>query len=341
MLGTDGNLILLTGPIFMGTLFGWCFLGILITQVYVYFVCYPDDSRGLKCLVAGLFVLELVQTTLMTHYGWVMLIGNWGSNTENMGLPWSAATFSPMIGLISMIVQMFFAWRIWVLRVATNYPRVAQTVSILIVAIAMLQGCAGIYGGISFGVVRTFDKMASLTWIVELWLGGSFACDVLIAASMIAIFAEAGRGSPWGHTSTMVNKLVIHAIETGAVTALTALLDLLLFELFKNTSIHQAVASVLGKLYTNALLASLNGRKRRQDSIHALQQQSALSLSQIRTLSLIAGGNDMELTLRAATPDRMEESKSHGPIMVEIPKSPVDSLDDGDISMLKVPDSPV
>jgi hypothetical protein len=39
----------------------------------------------------------------------------------------------------------------------------------------------------------------------------------------------------------MVNKLVLHAIETGAITAVTALVDLVLFELYSNTSIHQAV----------------------------------------------------------------------------------------------------
>lgn len=53
-------------------------------------------------------------------------------------------------------------------------------------------------------------------------------------------YVEAGRGSPWNHTAAMVNKLIIHAIETGAVTAVTALVDLVLFELYKDTSIHQA-----------------------------------------------------------------------------------------------------
>lgn len=45
----------------------------------------------------------------------------------------------------------------------------------------------------------------------------------------------------------------------------------------------------------------------------------------------------MELTLRSGTPDYMEESKVPH-IMVELPKSPVDSLesDDCDISMVSV-----
>lgn len=40
----------------------------------------------------------------------------------------------------------------------------------------------------------------------------------------------------------MVNKLIIHSIETGAITAITALIDLVFYELYKNknSSIHQA-----------------------------------------------------------------------------------------------------
>ncbi len=52
--------------------------------------------------------------------------------------------------------------------------------------------------------------------------------------------AEASRGSPWNRTALVINKLIIHAIETGAVTAVTALVDLVLFERYKHTSIHQA-----------------------------------------------------------------------------------------------------
>jgi hypothetical protein len=58
--------------------------------------------QRLRPTVAGLFVLELVQTALMTHYAWKMLIGNWG-RTDSLSLPWSSATFSPLIGLSELL----------------------------------------------------------------------------------------------------------------------------------------------------------------------------------------------------------------------------------------------
>ncbi|KAF9450341.1 hypothetical protein P691DRAFT_773990 [Macrolepiota fuliginosa MF-IS2] len=323
-----------TGPIFLGTVFNWCLLGTLFSQLYTYVLTYPEDTRHLKFLVGGLSVLEVLQTVLTTHHAWEMLVAGWGDTSFDRFLPWSAATFPIMTGLIALIVQVFFAWRIWVLRISTNYTRLAKVMSVLIATIAVIQAAAAFYGGVSFGMVRSWEHVAELTWIVEIWLSGSLACDILIAATMITILIEASRDSPWNHTAAMINKLIVHAIETGAVTAITALVDLIFFELYKDTSLHQAPALLLGKLYTNALMVSLNGRQRRRDSIEFLREQSALS--NIRTITSHTG--DYELTLRSGTPSRLGRSKSKEAIVVHMP---IDDSDRSSLSKIRPLDSPV
>jgi len=322
------------GPIFVGTVLNWCLLGTVSLQVHTYILTYPDDSRRLKSLIWGLFGLEIIQTAFLTHYAWVTLVSGWGIPIDS--LPWSGATFPIMSGLIALIVQLFFAWRIWVLRVSIRYPYFAKIMSVLIAMVAMLQGVAAIYGGIAFSVNRTWEHVEKLTWIVEIWLGGSTTCDILIAAAMITILAEASRGSPWKRSAVMINKLMIHAIETGAVTAVTALVDLVLFERYKHTGIHQAPALLLGKLYTSALLVSLNGRQRRRDDIALIQQLSALG--NIRIYPTVT--EDLSLTLRPGTPNQLDGSRSKNGIVVQIP---LDTISDNGTSMtcMKTYDSPV
>ncbi|KAF9561010.1 hypothetical protein CPC08DRAFT_457920 [Agrocybe pediades] len=59
----------------------------------------------------------------------------------------------------------------------------------------------------------------------------------------------------------MVNKLISNSIQTGLITAACAGVDLALFVSFTSRNYHYVPAYILGKLYTNSLLATLNSRR--------------------------------------------------------------------------------
>nr|GAT51581.1 predicted protein [Mycena chlorophos] len=58
----------------------------------------------------------------------------------------------------------------------------------------------------------------------------------------------------------LITKLIFHAIETGAVTTIAAGVELGLFLTHGENLMHEAPAFLLGKLYSNVVLATLNGR---------------------------------------------------------------------------------
>ncbi|KJA26210.1 hypothetical protein HYPSUDRAFT_36463 [Hypholoma sublateritium FD-334 SS-4] len=168
-----------------------------------------------------------------------------------------------MTGLVSAIVQLFFAWRIWVLKPDSI---VAHCLSMLVVVVALLQSSSAFAGGIKFALASNIEQFAALTPVVKIWLSGSFVCDILIAGSMIWILTAARSSSAFKRTDSLITKLIIHTVETGAITAVTALAELILFIKMDTNFVHEVPALLLGKLYSNVVLATLNGRLRARSS---------------------------------------------------------------------------
>ncbi|EIW76919.1 hypothetical protein CONPUDRAFT_63194, partial [Coniophora puteana RWD-64-598 SS2] len=99
----------------LGYFVNWALLGVLTVQIFLYHVHYPNDSRRIKCLVYALYLWETVQTLLMTSdaFGWfVKNLGNPASLVEYR-LSWFNVPV--MTGAVSMVVQLFFSWRVWIL----------------------------------------------------------------------------------------------------------------------------------------------------------------------------------------------------------------------------------
>ena len=103
-------------------------------------------------------------------------------------------------------------------------------------------------------------------------------CDVMIAVSMtfaVSDFVRADSDSlmtvvfqltrydtSFRKTADLVNKLIRLTVETGALTATIAVVDLILFLAVPNTDYHITPALILAKLYSNSLLVVLNSRIR-------------------------------------------------------------------------------
>ncbi|KAJ6494344.1 hypothetical protein C8R45DRAFT_176316 [Mycena sanguinolenta] len=152
---------------------------------------------------------------------------------------------------------MFFAWRIYVVKGSNPYIRI---VIALIVMTAWMQSLSAIVNGIRYAFTPQITDQIQLAIGVKIWLIGSFVCDILIAVTMSGILWHARVQTPWKTTDSMMTKLIYHTVETGAVTALAAGIELVLFLVYPATSLDDTPAFLLGKLYSNVVLATLNSR---------------------------------------------------------------------------------
>ncbi|KAF7361032.1 hypothetical protein MSAN_01133600 [Mycena sanguinolenta] len=256
---------LLAGPLFVGAVLNWALFGALVIQLYDYHSYFRSRDRFLiKILVHWVSTVALVQTVFVTHTAWWLLVRNWGISD---GVPWTGTYIPILNGLASGSVQGFYAWRIWHFEIRFlnmfGIKYIVKTSAVVIILTALTQFAAGIWVAIEF--IRASRNIADIALIrapAETWLIGSFVCDLLIAVVMVFLLITVRRGSNNKHTMMVINNLIVNTVETGAITAVLALTELILYVTSPNTYMHIAVEFVLGRLYCNVLLAALNGRAR-------------------------------------------------------------------------------
>jgi len=223
-----------------------------------FFTTFVAEGIAIKGLVVVLYVLDLTQTFVTTSFSWNLLVAGWGSPAALASIPWSGSVHVILTGLIAAIVQIFFAWRIWVLNRRAVF---ATITSLVIVLVALMQFSSALANAITVLSIKDLSKVPDVTKSVEVWLIGSFVADILIVLAMIRVLAQARSVSDSNEHSAFIKHLMIRSIETGAITAFVAGVDLVLFLKSENTYLHLCPSLVLGKLYTLVAVVNLNTRK--------------------------------------------------------------------------------
>ncbi|KAJ7631345.1 hypothetical protein DFH06DRAFT_1224290 [Mycena polygramma] len=247
------------GPIFLGNALNWMLMGFLLVQVYIYWLNYSRDQFKIKFLVYTICLLDIIQTAFGTHEAWWYSVGNWGVVEALQEGTWTSVLSPILCGIISAMVQIFYAMRIWLLKRST-LPRL---LACLIVLLALAQSLTAI---IACSLLQTDLTQANLLRLhpaFSFWLAGSFATDILVAASMTWILYSAKPTHPAlaaQNTDGMLNRLIVNTIQTGTVTVLCAGIALALFIKYTDKNYYFALTYVLGKLYSNSFMATLNQR---------------------------------------------------------------------------------
>ncbi|KAI0693966.1 hypothetical protein BC835DRAFT_1415596 [Cytidiella melzeri] len=257
------------GPIFIGVIFNVLLYGIMITQMFLYFTVYKRDKRWMKCFVAVLFVCDSLNTAfdiaflyipLVTKYGEEQTItvrghmlteyGHTGNESALSYATWIFSTDPAMTAIIALMVQVFFAWRVKVLT--NNWPLVA-----FIAFCSFAQWCGGLGTSIACGIVPEFIHFQNFKVIVIIWLAFSATADTVITCALVWHLRKHRTG--FTNTDDVVNKIIRLTVQTGMITAVCAIIDLIAF-LSSPTGIHLVFNLPLAKLYTNSLMSSLNSR---------------------------------------------------------------------------------
>ncbi|KAJ7729817.1 hypothetical protein B0H16DRAFT_225706 [Mycena metata] len=252
--------LLYTAPILAGTQANWALLATLAVQVYTFHVRFPNERRWIKILVYTVFPLELTQTGVSSHYAyWVLALG-WGNTTALQILPWSCLATPIFTGITAALVQIFFAWRIYLLMRKTVW---ACVITAVIVLLAMIQGVTILIVVVRFAHATAFTNVTKIGVGVKTWLIIAAVCDVFITTILIIIFHQYRIQLPAEErrTDTFMVKLMLNTIETGAVTSVTAIIYLVLFLLYPQSNLEEIPTFILGKLYANVLLFTLNVRR--------------------------------------------------------------------------------
>ncbi|KAJ7908196.1 hypothetical protein B0H13DRAFT_2331599 [Mycena leptocephala] len=231
----------LAGPQIISNVLHWGLFGTLTVQLYLYYEAFPNDWLVNKCLVYTVYTLELVQTILITQAMFATFGFGFGDPGALVKPNFAWLGVHIMAGLVALIGQSFYAYRVYMLSRSPFIP-----VFIVTFAIASSVGAflAGAY---------TFEGPLG-----QLWLAGSALADIVIAVCMTYCLSK--YDIKFRQTRVLVSKLTRLTIETGSVTALITLVTLTLFYVFPDNVYYQPSATIISTLYANTMLAVLNSR---------------------------------------------------------------------------------
>jgi len=210
-------------------------------------------KMGGMAIVVTVLVLELVET-LSNARDMVRTFGSgWGDMEvlDDVGWAWFS---TPVMGsVVASVGQIFFAYRIQTLAHSKYVP-------VLILIVSVVQLGAGIWTGVNICIARKFSLLQSHNVVATaFWLAGTSLCDLIIVFSTVYYLMKAWQPN-FKRTRSDISRIIMLTVETGALCALFAIVDLYLFVSHKGTNYHLALCIELSKIYSNSILLILNAR---------------------------------------------------------------------------------
>ncbi|KAH9971163.1 hypothetical protein BJV74DRAFT_246822 [Russula compacta] len=239
-----------TAPLLFGVIFNWTLYGILCVQTYVYSYNFPHDGRWMKVLAYFVFLLETVQTALTGVDAYYWFMAGFGNMERLRNSNFGGIDNPLMDAIISLVVQVFFCYRIWKLSDRTLW------LPLLIVVLAITQAIGGTWAGIKSATMRAYAiaKVAQYLWWIPCTL-----VDILIAVVMMWLLRQRENNED-RHSKHIVQRIMRLTIETNTVTASVAVISFVLYVAYPNEIYYTCLTVLIGKLYSNTLFITLNNR---------------------------------------------------------------------------------
>lgn len=179
---------------------------------------------------------------------YMALILNFGNAARST---WLGAANSALTAIMAGAVQLFFAWRV---KVLTSSWISASSVCFT----ALLAVAGGIATAAKANAQQAVTDFQAFKIIVIIWLVSSCVCDFLITGALVWYLR--GHKTGFEQSDELMDRIIRLTVQTGLITSICAMLDLITFLAIASPNVHIIFTGMLGKLYTNALMSSLNAR---------------------------------------------------------------------------------
>jgi len=242
----------------------WALYGVLVVQTYVYSYNFPEDRILIKLLVYAVFLIETIQTAMSGADLYYRFASGFG-NMNRLNNPYISAFEVPLIGaVVSLAVQYFFSYRVWVLSNEKSW-----WVCVIICVCSTFDALAAFAWGVYSHVIDMFVDGWRLKFFAWSWLIGNTVADTLIASLMLHhLTGRRGAGDD-PFRKHALRRIVRLTVETNVMTTVNGIIALLMVSIFPNKLWYTCPVAVLGKLYSNTLLVSLNNRISIREESHA------------------------------------------------------------------------
>ncbi|KAG0701653.1 hypothetical protein DFH29DRAFT_549807 [Suillus ampliporus] len=332
------------GAGFIGGMVTAILYGITTLQTYLYYVYYPRDSKNLKVLVAIVWVIDTLHVCLMCHALYHYLVSSFGDpDALNTGV-WSLFTSIGLNLCMAVLVQTYFAFQILYLS--------RSSIRWWLTGFIMLFVVAHFGFGLETVVLMFIKKEFSALSQITLYAATPFSVttvlsDVLIAVTLCVLLydnrspvVERSQSRTTGiaeminnRTNALVNTLIVYAINRCLLTSAVAVAEVIVFVIIPGSLWFIAMDFVIGKLYANSLLASLNSRcALRGRTLHNQNDSTSFHVNTINPSGLHSssdgdsGGGTQSKEVTASTRARVKTVPGRDTGILE-----TDNLDRGEV----------
>ncbi|KAF8729145.1 hypothetical protein AX14_006327 [Amanita brunnescens Koide BX004] len=296
------------GAAFIGVVVASALLGVSGIQTWYYFT-HHNDAWPIRALVSAVMVFDTLHQILITHSVYTYVIIYFGDYAQLNSLVWSLIIEVLFNGLVGLLVQSFLTMRLW--RLSNRNIWLTLIVASLVAAEFV---CIVVYTSMAISL-KTFTQLAGLKRLSITINALAAASDVMIAAILCTLLHKSRTG--FQRSDTMINKLILFAVNTGLLTSLCAIASLISIVVSGETFIYIAFFFCMGRLYSNSLLATLNARRmiRGADGFQSTDDNFSVSLRDVSKTAGIGSRRPGNISIKidtAKATDRDSEKDQTG-----------------------------
>lgn len=241
------------GAMLVGVFISAALWGVTCIQTFIYYTTYHSDGLHLKMIVGFVWVFDTVHQILICHTAYTYLISHFGDVDFLTVLVDTLVVEVFFTGFVAVLVQCFFAMRVWVLS-GKNVIITTVVMSFVLSEFAAVMA----YGvqGVKYTKLADLGNLKALSISVNALAASG---DIIIAATLCWLLSRSRTG--FKRSDSMITKMIAFCVNTGLVTSVCALGSLITIVVLPNAFVYIAFYFTLSRLYSNSLLATLNARQ--------------------------------------------------------------------------------
>ncbi|KAF8079374.1 hypothetical protein FPV67DRAFT_114924 [Lyophyllum atratum] len=264
------------GALLLGASIAFALSGVVGLQCVIYFKMYSEDLAQVKTLVCAVWTLDLTHSAFLITSLINYFITSFGNREHVDYIPWSIAFTVVVTAIQTFLAHCFFAQKIFRCEPLDPSPYSVLMIMPLVEAsnnnwfitgpifvLALLRLLAASVSTVEMVHLHQYSAFTQRYpgWVFTTGLSLSAGTDVIITG-WLCYFLREMRGR-MGSTIMiqLVDTLTLYTIETGALTSVATIASLICWLTMPTNLIFLGLHFVIGKLYANSLLASLNTRK--------------------------------------------------------------------------------
>ncbi|KAE9402228.1 hypothetical protein BT96DRAFT_563728 [Gymnopus androsaceus JB14] len=251
------------GGIVVSNYLSYLAMGIVLSATWTYFSKFPNDTWWLKVLVilcVSMCISDTIGTGMWT-YDWA--VANYANLSALSFIHWAIPAEAFLFGTCGLIVQLFYAWRIWMMSLRKNW-----ILPIVIGCFSILGWCILCWAVHILGTHKHMSDFTLIIPVIYIWFGGSVAADVLITGSMIYYLDlcfriklhKTQQIDASYHAPRRFRQLMVRTVECNLLSLFAQTIAIGLFSSHSVGFYFVITDMTLAKVYTFSLLVSLNCR---------------------------------------------------------------------------------